>query len=232
MSVASGTDEQVQRLPVRWARTPFYFNSAEHLLRLEPARAGNLRELHAAIASCSEDSVFQHTFRTLQEHHFIREGYSNDFAQWAYFACNEPALAEQLSAVDVREFTSIRSLRERLLETLADYLKRNSDVRERTAREPFYFCSSSAMIVPTPFVARNLTEFAKALERINVHCLHYHFIEARLRLQLKSNDFSLWLQQQMGLNQAADLINRIDIYTTTLQGVRHRILRILETTVA
>jgi len=29
--------------------------------------------------TCSEGSIFQHTFRTLQEHHLIREGFSNVF---------------------------------------------------------------------------------------------------------------------------------------------------------
>jgi hypothetical protein len=78
-------------------------------------------------------------------------------------------------------------------------------------------------------VARNLAEFSNALERISVHCVHYHFIEARLRLKLNSNDFSVWLEEQMGLKRTADLVNRIDIYTSTLQGVRNRILRIVET---
>src|SRR5215469_13577764 len=137
--------------PTRRGRTPFYFNSAEHLLRIEPERAATLKELLEAIQSCRDESVFQHTFRTLQEHHFIQEGYSNDFAHWAFFACNENGLAERLSSVDVREFTSITELRHRLVEILDDYLAGSPNVRERPAAEPFYFCASDTVIVPTTF---------------------------------------------------------------------------------
>lgn len=229
---SSVTQMQPQPPASRWAKTPFYFNSAEHLLRIEREKAGTLGELLEAIKTCSEASIFQHTFRTLQEHHFIQEGYSNDFAHWAFFACNENGLAERLSGVDIREFISVQALRNRLVEILQEYLRNNPKVKDRLALEPFYFCASSTVVVPTAFVARNLAEFAAALEKSSVHCIHYHFIEARLRLKLNSNDFSMWLEEQMGLKRTAELINRIDIYTSTLQGVRNRILRIVETALA
>ena len=108
----------------RWARSPFYFNSAAHLLRIGRQRAINLNELLDAVKSCPDDSIFQHTFQTLQEHHFIREGFSNDFAHWAFAACNEVGLAERLSSLDVREFTSIKVLRERIITIVEDYLKK------------------------------------------------------------------------------------------------------------
>src|SRR5438270_9464613 len=145
MAVPGAThDLQVPRLPARWAKTPFYFNSAEHLIRIESERAANLNELLTAIRSCSDESIFQHTFRTLQEHHFIREGYSNDFAHWAFFACNETTLAERLSAVDVREFTTLGALRDHIACTLGDYLKNYPNIGDRAALEPFYFCSSAS----------------------------------------------------------------------------------------
>jgi hypothetical protein len=219
---------QIAPTSIRWARTPFYFNSAEHLLRIEQERATNLSELLAGVKQCSEDSIFQHTFRTLQEHHFIQEGYSNDFAHWTFFACNENELAERLAAVDVREFISLQALRARVIDTLEDFLAAHPQIRDRKALEPFYFCSSRTVVLPTSLVARNLQEFVDALETISVHCLYYHFIEARLRLKLSSNDFSIWLEHEVGLQRAADLVNRIDMYTSTLQGVRHRILRIVE----
>ena len=100
------------RMPVK----PFYFNTSADLLRITTQKANTLAELLDALRVCPDDSIFKHTFRTLQEHHFIREGFSNDFAHWAFSACNEVALAEKLAAVDVREFTSTRALRERLIE--------------------------------------------------------------------------------------------------------------------
>ncbi|MGZ4811601.1 MAG: DUF5752 family protein [Terriglobales bacterium] len=219
---------QAPSLVDRWARAPFYFNSAAHLLRIGRERATNLAELLDALRSCPNDSIFQHTFQTLQEHHFIREGFSNDFAHWAFAACNEVGLAERLAAIDVREFTSIPDLRKRLLDITEEYLQRNPRARDRAALEPFYFCASDTVVIPTPLVARNLAEFIESLKKVSIHSIHYHFIEARLRLKLNSNDFSIWLEEEMDLGAVADRLNRIDIYTSTLNDVRDQILRILE----
>ena len=53
-------------------------------------------------------------------------------------------------------------------------------------------------------------------------------IDARLRLKLNSNDFSLWLENDLELGALADRINRIDIYTATLNDVRNQILKAVE----
>jgi hypothetical protein len=60
-----------------------------------------------------------------------------------------------------------------------------------------------------------------------VHSIHCHFIEARLRRQLASNDFSIWLERDLKLSQPASGLNHIDIYTSTLEGVRRKIVQIL-----
>ncbi|MCU1219162.1 MAG: hypothetical protein JWN42_359 [Candidatus Angelobacter sp.] len=219
------------QLPItrsRWARSPFYFNSASHLIRIGREKATTLQELLEAIRICPESSIFQHTFQTLAEHHFIREGFSNDFSHWAFASCNEVELAERLAAIDVREFTSIAMLRERLIHIIEMYLQKNPRAATRVAMEPFYLMASDLVVVPTPYVARNLEEFSDGLQRVSIHAIYYHFIDARLRLKLNTNDFSVWLEQELDMGQAADKVNRIDIYTSTLEDVRRGILRIIE----
>ena len=211
----------------RTAKSPFIFMSAAHLLRIGRERANNLGELLEALRVVPDDSIFQHTFRTLQEHHFIREGFSNDFAHWAFAACNEVSLAERLASLDVREYTSLPSLRERIIKTIEDYVQQNPRSRERTALEPFYFCASDTIVLPTELSANNLEEFIDAIEKVSLHSVHYHFIEARLRLKLTSNDFSVWLERELELPALAERLNRIDIYTSTLQDVRRQIVRTL-----
>jgi len=207
---------------------PFYFNTSANLLRITQQKANSLSELLAALQECPEGSIFQHTFRTLQEHHFIREGFSNDFAHWALSACNEPSLAEGLASVDVREFTSVADLRARFVQIVEDFLQRVPAAGPRAAKETFYFCSSNTVVIPTSFVANSLYEFAEGLRGVSVHCIHHHFIEARLRLKLMSNDFSQWLYEDLGLTETARQLNRIDIYTLTLEDVREQIIRIVE----
>jgi elongation factor P hydroxylase len=77
-------------------------------------------------------------------------------------------------------------------------------------------------------VAHNMQEFVKGLREVSLHSIHHHFIEARLRLKLMSNDFSQWLHEDVGLTDAARELNCIDIYTATLEGVRGQIVRIVE----
>ena len=212
---------------VRKPDKPFYFNTSEHLLRIGRQKANNLSELLQALQTCPDDSIFQHTFRTLQEHHFIRQGFSNDFAHWSLSACLEPALAEQLASVDVREFTAIEGLRGRMIEIIDQFLQSHPKSGTRPANEPFYFCASDIVVLPTPFAPDTLSAFLAGLNQVSVHSIHHHFIEARLRLHMMSNDFSNWLEQEVGLTEAADAIERIDFYTNTMEGVRLQIARIV-----
>ena len=222
------TAPQLPTTRPRWARSPFYFNSASHLLRIGREKATTLMELLEAIRTCPESSIFQHTFQTLAEHHFISSGFSNDFSHWAFASCNEVELAERLAAIDVREFTSIAALRERLIHIIDSYLQKNPRAATRVAMEPFYLMASDLVVVPTPYVARNLEEFADGLRKVSIHAIYYHFIDARLRLKLNTNDFSIWLEKELDLSQAADKVNRIDIYTSTLEDVRRGILKVVE----
>jgi hypothetical protein len=185
-------------------------------------------ELLEAIRACPESSIFQHTFQTLAEHHFISGGFSNDFSHWAFASCNEVELAERLAAIDVREFTSIAALRERLIHIIETYLQKNPRAATRAAMEPFYLMASDLVVIPTPYLARNLEEFAEGLRKVSIHAIYYHFIDARLRLKLNTNDFSVWLEKELDLSQAAEKVNRIDIYTSTLEGVRRGILKVVE----
>jgi Family of unknown function (DUF5752) len=92
--------------------------------------------------------------------------------------------------------------------------------------------AADLVVVPTPYVARNLDEFADGLRKVSIHSIYYHFIDARLRLKLNNSDFSIWLEQELNLPAAADRLNRIDIYTSTLEGVRRSILRVIEAEIA
>ena len=84
--------------------------------------------------------------------------------------------------------------------------------------------------MPTPFAPDTLPGFVDGLKQVSVHSIHHHFIEARLRLHRMSNDFSNWLEQEVGLRETAESIERIDIYTNTMEGVRQQIAAIVEQT--
>ena len=119
-----------------------------------------------------------------------------------------------------------------MVEILDEFLHSNNLSGSRPAHEPFYFCASEIIVLPTSFCADTLKGFLDGLNQVSVHSIHHHFIEARLRIKLMSNDFSQWLYEDVGLTDAARALNRIDIYTVTLEDVRKQMLRIVERSLA
>ena len=96
---------------MKTAAQPFQFVTASYLTKISNCKASNLDELAAGLEACSEASVFYHTFQSLSRHHFLTEGYSNDFAQWVMASCNGHELAEKLASLDIREYLSLGDLR-------------------------------------------------------------------------------------------------------------------------
>jgi hypothetical protein len=207
------------------AKAPFQFVAASYLIRIRPERAETLAELADHLRSVSDSSVFFHTFQSLEAHHYTT--FSNDFAQWAMAACNEAVLAEELGAIDLRDFVSLEEVRQVLAETLEDYIAWNPQSANRPAFEPFYFCEAVAIALPLDARANTLAELAEGIRRMSLQTLHHHFINARLRPKLGANDFSSWIADSLGLPALADALNRVDFYTNTLEGVRAEILQII-----
>jgi trehalose-phosphatase len=86
-----------------------------------------------------DDMTDESAFRALR---FFAEGFSNDIAQWALAACNRAELAEQLAALDIRDYLSLAELRSDLLRTVAEYCANNPAHARQEASEPFLFCAA------------------------------------------------------------------------------------------
>ncbi len=210
------------------AGQPFEFKTASYLMRIGKETATTLAQLSQGLESCSDTSIFNHTFQTLSHHHFITQGFSNDFAQWVLASCNQPELAEQLASLDIRDYLSLTELRADLKRLVADYCGRNPRRAEQTAFEPFYFYEAIGVEVPLGMEAWTLGEFRKGLERLSHASIYFHFIASRLRLQLRTNDFSYWLENRLGLGALAKRVNHIDIYTNTLESALLRIIGLVD----
>lgn len=207
---------------------PFEFFTVAHLTRIGNHSAGTLSELLAGLEQCSDASIFHHTYQTLGTHHFLTEGFSNDFAQWALADANRDALAEQLAALDVRDYTSIAALREDLCRPVREYIVQHPEFAQQEALERFYFCESVEVTLSLGRSALTLEEFQEGVAHLSHASFYFHFISSRLRLQLRTNDFSHWLSDSLGLKTLADSINRIDIYTNTLDSARAKLLRLID----
>lgn len=210
------------------ADTPFEFVTSSYLTRICNQSAGTLAELLAGLEQCSDASIFHHTFQTLGSHHFLTEGFSNDFAQWVLSSTNRNDLAEQLAALDVRDYMSIAAVRSDLCREVRDFCATRPQFANQSGLERFYFCESVEVTVPLGRSACTLDEFREGLEHVSHAGFYFHFISSRLRLQLRTNDFSRWLCDGLGLRTLADSVNRIDIYTNTLDSARAKMLRLID----
>jgi len=215
-------------VPVQAEQTPFLFFTAAYLTKIGNQCARTLNELLKGIEECSDASIFHHTFQTLGSHHFLTEGFSNDFAQWVLASANRDALAEQLAALDIRDYLSIAELRSDLRRVVSAYCIAQPNLAAQEALEPFYFCESVEVTEPLQFTARSLPEFRSGIEKLSHASFYFHFVSSRLRLHLRTNDFSVWLENSLGLETLANRVNRIDVYTNTLDSARERLMRMIE----
>ena len=172
---------------------PFQFITVASLTRIGNQVARDLNDLAAGLQQCSDASIFHHCFQTLGIHHFLTEGFSNDFAQWVLSATNREELAEQLASIDVRDYVSLAELRADLARYVAEYCKAYPQHAQQPALESFYFCENVDVTLPLGVTARTLDEFRQGVEKLSHGSFYFHFISSRLRLQLKTNDFSRWL---------------------------------------
>ena len=102
------------------ATQPFQFVTASYLTQVENQKAMTIEELQEGLEFSSDAAIFYHTFQSLGRHHFLTEGFSNDFAQWVLASLNRSELAERLASIDVRAYVSIAELRNDLRRVVAN----------------------------------------------------------------------------------------------------------------
>ncbi len=211
------------------AKDPFQFYTRLNLSELTGLKARTLEELLELLRDVSGSCIYHHTHRFLQQHQYLSPEPPNDFAFWVGEVLGEKELAERLASIDTVQFQSIRALREKIIETIGEYLKESPTSKNRFASgaQAFYFIKSVSFVMPTRYTALDAKEFADALGKITVDSLYYHIFESRLRLERGENDFSNWFKNSLGEDEVARSISRLDPYTRTLDDLRKTLIRII-----
>lgn len=201
----------------------FQFYTGRRLIELTGRKACCLPELLQHLTVVSASSVFYHTHERYLRHHFHKPTFYNDFAQWTARALQEQAAAEKLAAIDMLDFTSLEALRTALVRAIESSIGSNGGrVRECPPGDEFHFCKVKSFIMPTGIVVEDLQEFAAKIQHCTNSSTFFHFFEARIRLERKTNDFSQWLED-LGERRLADDINRLDPYSVTLEELKKQI---------
>ncbi|MBW2646098.1 MAG: hypothetical protein JRE23_07965 [Deltaproteobacteria bacterium] len=206
----------------------FQFLSSASLVKLTGRKAHNLEGLLDLIKTCSDSSIFYHTFSVFLQMREVQVPYNTDFALWASRSLNEQALAEKFMAVDLPEYNTIESLKIRLIEIIERYREQKPDAFKKIANEPFYLYDMTRIVYRTDKFAYNLKSFREVLPTVSMYSIYYHFIEARLRTRLQDNDFSIWIENSLNMPQLAHTIRKIDINLYTLEGLRNRIIQLID----
>lgn len=208
----------------------FKFFTRLHLSESLGLKAVNIEELLERLREVPGSCIYHHTHRYLQQHEYLSPEPPNDFAYWVSGVLGEEELGERLAAVDIVQFESIRELRERIISLIESYIAAypQSKLRFAKAGKEFNFIKSISFIMPTAYEANNLDEFVGALEKIDVNSVYFHFFEARLRLENRSNDFSNWIENHLCNKLLADGIKRLDPYTFSLDGLRCAIIGLIK----
>jgi hypothetical protein len=203
---------------------PFFFYTERRLVELTGLSARSLAELAAILRQVPGSSIFYHTHHLFLSHHFEKPVVYNEFALWVGEALQEQALAEKLAAIDLREFTSIRQLREAILAVVEQHLRQpETALRVAPPGDEFHFCKSKSFVMPTGMVAHDVREFFALLRQVTNISFYFHFLEARLRLERSTNDFSQWLSWR-GETALAAAIDALDPYMRTLDELKADLL--------
>jgi hypothetical protein len=203
---------------------PFHFLTRLNLVELLGLQARNTRTLLEGLRLVPGSSIYYHTHRFIQQHHYLYPEPPNDLAFWVTNALGRDALGERLASIDTVKFRKIENLRENFISILESSLLEKNE-REGVCQEgeEFHFMSCRTFVLPTPYEVRDLKEFREILQKIGINSIYYHVFEAKLHLEKGENDFSNWFEE-IGENELAQEINRMDPYTVTLEGLRKKII--------
>jgi hypothetical protein len=94
--------------------------------------------------------------------------------------------------------------------------------------ELFYFMQSRILAVPAGVKARTLFEFRDALERIDASAVYYHVFDAMARKGKRRSDFTIWIEDSLGMRELASRFTALNPYASSLEGLRGRLVKLCE----
>jgi hypothetical protein len=202
----------------------FQFSSSASLQKLTGLTAENLEGLLDLIRACPDSSIFYHTFSAFLKMREAQVPYNSDFAIWVADMLNEKALAEKLTALDLSEYNTIKTLRGRLIEIIELHRHEKPKAFQKIADEPFYLYDVVRVVYLTDKFAYDLTSFRELLATVSIYSIYFHFIESRLQTHLQKDDFSTWIEESLNLPDLARRIMKIDISVYTMEELRSQII--------
>lgn len=211
------------------AKKPFRFCTRLTLTEVTGRKAANIAELLDGIRAADDAVIYQHTHRFIkQSHHLVPEG-ANDFAYWVANTVQADRLGEELTSLDIVRYNSLAEIRGAFVAMLERYLAGNpGPLRTVSPGREFHFIRAIRFSLPTDCAAADYDSFMECLRTVSVSSLYLHVFEARLRPPYGVDDFSHWFKTNFNDEIVGRELSRLDPYSYTLESLRQRIVRIIE----
>ena len=208
---------------------PFFIKDCALIAIATGKRAYNLRDLRDNLRNIHPGSIYYHFWGGLLRPRFDDPEYNNDFAAWVSHSLHDKKLAECLSIIDPKEFSTTEDLKQELIEVIEERMDEIEFLAWAKREERFDFIRSQIIIFDTQKKIFKPQEFARFLPGMSVGSIFYHFIDARFRAPDATDDFQSWLKG-FG-NIYVDLrqqIKEIDPYFSTLTELRSELANLFQ----
>ncbi|MBI4801763.1 MAG: hypothetical protein HY796_04475 [Elusimicrobia bacterium] len=211
------------------AREPFKFCARLTLAEVTGRKAANITGLLEGIKAADDAIIYHHTHRYIKQfHHLVPEG-ANDFAYWVTNTVQADRLGEELTSIDIVQYHSLADIRGAFVKMLEWHIVKNpGPMRTVAPGREFHFMRAIRFSLPTEYSAGDYAGFIECLRNVSASSLYLHVFEARLRPPYGVDDFSHWFETQFHDAEVHKQLSRLDPYSYTLEGLRQRIIRVIE----
>ena len=206
----------------------FEFTGCIEIKELLAEKADNELKLLELIEEIPIDSIYYHTHSYFLRHFYLAGQYPNDFANWVALQVRDRVLGEKLGIVTPSGKKTLEDIRTELLDIIDNHLSSIKVVPSAINGESFYFMKSRVMEISTGISVDNLADFIEVMKTIHASVIYNHIFEARLRLKKGKSDFSIWLDEGIGLGGLAEKIEKMDCYMYSLEDLRAKIITLCE----
>jgi len=207
--------------------SPFPFLSIARLTRIGNEVVETLQDLHGGLVRCSDASLFFHFVQSPRTSRAMSDGAANDLSRWILDSAHCPELAEQLGAVDLRDYEAMADLRAEVRRMVGDYCVEHPTMAHQPAASRFWFCELTEVAAASGVTATSLATWLDGVQQTSHATFAFHFVSSRLRLGLRTNDFSSWIDHELGLSDLAARVHEIDVSTQPIDRVRSEVLALV-----
>ncbi len=180
------------------------------------------------LKDASPDCIFHHMHQYFLRTDMQPQRFHNDFAVWVANALGDRVLSEMLANINPFAFDSIEDIRSELMDVITARVKEHGSPRNALPGNEFFFNESITLVLPSGYEANGIDEFYEALGKVDCSSIYFHFYEAKLRLGRDTDDFSLYLDESLGLTDLAHTISGFDPYMYDTESLREKLLNLIK----